>query len=252
MALNNGLLVADVMHRRFAPKKHSLHYKVYYLCVPMQRVNKITTRILSIGKFNLFSFYERDYGFGECGLAWAKHTLEQHGIGASDCEITLLTIPRLFGYAFNPVSFWFCADKQGRLHAVIAEVNNTFGERHAYLCMIPDGGVITQDSWIETDKVFHVSPFLEVRGNYRFRFSFQEKAVGVWIDYFDGGQHVLATSLVGKRYALTTRNLIVYFLRYPLVTLKVISMIHYHALRLLLKGVRYRTKPRPPLKQVTR
>lgn len=252
MALSNGLLVADVAHARLAPKKHSLKYKVYYLCFALSAMESLQGRFLSLRRWNLFGYFERDHGFGgQPNRQWIKQLLSDWKVPQADGEVVLLTMPRVLGYGFNPVSFWFCLDTSGQPRAVVAEVNNTFGERHCYLCVHPGRRPITKDDWLRTDKVFHVSPFLNVRGEYHFRFSYAEEKVGVWIDYYDGGEKVLVTSLVGKRQELSDASLLTAFFRYPLVTFKVIALIHYHALRLVMKGIQYNRKPTPPEKEIT-
>lgn len=252
MALSNGLLVADVAHARLAPKKHSLRYKVYYLCFPLTAMEKLQGRFLSLKRWNLFGFFERDHGFGDQTCReWVQKLLSDWNVPQANGEVVLLTMPRVLGYGFNPVSFWFCLDASGQLRAVVAEVNNTFGERHCYICFHPDRLPITQDDWLRTDKVFHVSPFFNVRGEYHFRFSYGEGRIGVWIDYYDAGQKMLTTSLVGNRRELNDFSLLKVFFRYPLITFKVIGLIHYHALRLVMKGIKYNCKPTPPEKEIT-
>jgi len=252
MALANGLLLADVSHTRLAPKRHSLHYKVYYLCFPMRLMKDLAGKIFSLDRFNLFSFYPQDFGFKDLhGDAWVRDCLKKHGIAEADGDIVLLTLPRVLGYAFNPVSFWFCLDKEHKPRAVMAEVNNTFGERHGYVCAHPDHRVIDKDDWLLSHKQFHVSPFLKVQGEYHFRFAYGEEKIGVWIDYYDQGQKILMTSVVGKRKLLSDKQLLIHFLRYPLITIKIILLIHYHALRLVMKGIKYNNKPTAPLKDIS-
>lgn len=253
MALENGLLIANVMHQRLLPKRHRLQYTVYYLAFPIHRVKDLACHLLSLGRFNLFGYRERDHGFGNLhNETWIRSLLVEWKISEADGEVVLVTLPRVLGYAFNPVSFWFCFDKEKHLRAVVSEVNNTFGERHCYISMHDDHRRITQDDLLDSRKVFHVSPFMEVTGHYRFRFAYREDRIGVWIDYYKDGEKLLATSVVGNRHVLNDRNLLACFFRYPLVTVKVIALIHYHALRLALKGVRYRTKPIPPAQEITR
>jgi uncharacterized protein len=253
MALTNGILIADVSHQRLLPKKHSLRYTVYYLAFPLARMTEIVTRLCSVNRWNIFSFRESDHGFNPTSCeAWVRSVLAEYKLDKVNGEVVLVTMPKLFGYAFNPVSFWFCLDTQGGLRAVVSEVNNTFNERHAYVSFHDDQRAIAKDDWLESQKVFHVSPFLEVRGNYKFRFAYGEEKIGVWIHYYDAGEKMLTTAMVGKRIALTDGNLIRCFLKYPLVTLKVISMIHVHAVRLITKGIRYHRKPTPPAQEITR
>jgi DUF1365 family protein len=252
VALNNGLLISDVSHTRLSPKRHTLRYKVYYLCFPLCSLREISSRLLSVDRFNLFSFFQKDHGFHSSHAEnWARDVLSQRGLDKADGEIVLLTLPRLFGYAFNPVNFWFCLDKAGALRAVIAEVNNTFGERHAYVCAHQDQHIIDKDDWLQNEKCFHVSPFLQVRGQYHFRFAYGEERIGVWIDYYDGDEKILLTSVTGKRETLDDKNLLRCFFCYPAITFKVTAMIHYHALKLVMKGIKYRTKPSPPIQDIT-
>ncbi len=252
MALANGLMVADVFHKRLHPKEHALLYHVYYLCLPMSRLKEAAGRLLKLDRFGLMSFRARDYGFGAKGEAWAREILAQHQLNQADGELVLLTMPRILGYAFNPVSFWFCLDEQGSLRAVISEVNNTFGERHAYLSFHDDGRVITKDDVLTSRKIFHVSPFMQVEGHYEFRFAYEEQKIGVWIDYFDNQRKMLITSMVGKRTSLDDKSLLICFFKYPLVTLKVIMLIHIHALKLVVKGIKYHVKPKPPAEEISR
>lgn len=255
MALARALVVADVVHQRVTPKRHKLAYRVYYLCLPLHALASAANRIFSINRPNLYAFYEKDHGFGVATCeGWARKVLAEHGLAqACDGQIELLSMPRLFGYGFNPVSFWFCRDAAGRLCAVIAEVNNTFGERHAYLLANADHGIITDQQWLGAKKIFHVSPFLEVKGSYRFRFHDGENRLGVWIDYLgEDGEAVLHTSLVGTRRTLSARSLLRCFFRYPLVTFKVIGMIHVHALRMVAQGFTYHRKPPLTAPEVSR
>ncbi len=252
MALKNGLLIADVIHTRFSPKSHRLRYTVYYLAFPIRLMRDIAGRVLSLKRFNLFGFYNTDHGLsGMHGEDWVRAALQSRNITETDGDIVLVCMPRVLGYVFNPVSFWFCLDKNKQVRAVLAEVSNTYGERHGYLCYHEDKRPIEKDDWIESDKVFHVSPFLEVRGKYAFRFAYSEEKIAVWIDYYDNDEKVLATSMIGTRTKLDDWALIRCFFRYPLVTLKVIGLIHYHALLLVLKGIRFNNKPKPPEQEIT-
>jgi DUF1365 family protein len=158
----------------------------------------------------------------------------------------------VLGYVFNPVSFWFCLNRVGALVCVLSEVRNTFGERHCYLSFHDDGRAITPDEWLTSRKVFHVSPFMQVDGHYEFRFAYGEEKIGVWINHHDAQGLLLTTSLTGKRRPLTDAALLRCFFSYPMVTLKVIGLIHYQALRLIRKGIRYNRKPAPPVTEVSR
>jgi DUF1365 family protein len=251
--LPNGLLVADVAHARKHPGKNAFHYHVYYLCFALQMRDRLRSRLLSLNRFNLFSFYDTDHRNGhQPAEAWIRAVLAEWNVTEADGAIVMLTLPRVLGYVFNPVSFWFCLDSAGNLRAVLSEVNNTFGDHHSYISFRDDHGVITQDEWLRSEKIFHVSPFMAVEGHYLFRFVYSEEKVGVWIHYYKDDMLLLTTSVTGKRMPLTARNLLYCFFRYPLVTLKVIGLIHYQAVRLLFKGARYHPRPIPPVTEISR
>jgi len=253
MALTRALMVADVAHARLRPAKNAFHYHVYYLCTALanwQRLGRLW--LFSLERFNLFSLRARDYSADTTPEAYVRGLLAGWNVTAADGEVVLLTLPRVLGYAFNPVSFWFCLDQTGALRAVLADVRNTFGERHGYLLFHEDQRVISRDDWLTSQKQFHVSPYLPVVGHYEFRFAYGEEKIGVWINYHDEEGLLLTTSLVGKRRPLTSASLFYVFMRYPLVTFKVIGLIHYQAMKLFLKGVRYRVKPTPPITEISR
>jgi DUF1365 family protein len=259
---NNALLLADVVHVRHVPRKNAFKYKVYYLCLPLRDIPLLNQlKLIAHNRFNLFSMLDKDHPIGKAtpdidpalsNEARIRALLTQHHMIEADGDIVLLSMPRLFGFAFNPVSFWFCLDRAGQLRAVLSEVNNTFGEHHGYLSMRDDHGVLDKNSITHSDKIFHVSPFLEVKGHYRFRFAYGEERVGVWIDYFDGDTHILSTSLTGRRTVCDDKSLLKCFFQYPLVTIKVVVLIHFQALRLWLKSIRYHNKPVPPVQEITK
>jgi hypothetical protein len=236
--VENRIFTAKTFHKRFFPKVNKFTYGIYYLTLPLSQIDNL--RLLS----PLISFRAKDHA-GRDGASlrvWIDEILQVQKIVA-DGEIVLVAIPRIFGYVFNPVSFWFCFDKAQKLRAVLAEVNNTFGETHSYLCYNKDGSEIMPSDVFEGEKLFHVSPFLSREGEYQFRFDFRDDKLGVWIDLFQNGEKILATNLLGNLVPLTRKNLLKCFFKYPLVTIKVIGLIHYQALKLLAKGIKYISKP---------
>ena len=130
-------------------------------------------------------------------MAWVREVLAAHGLPGAD-RVLLLAQPRVLGHVFNPVSFWLCHDAAGALRVVIAEVTNTFGDRHSYLCHREDRGVLTREDTVAAHKIMHVSPFQPVEGGYTFRFDIREDRIGIWIDYTNGAGGLIAT-LVGTR-----------------------------------------------------
>ena len=201
------------------------------------------------------SFFETDHGDGRSpaeggALAWLDELLQREGIHDATGEVWLHTYPRVLGYSFKPVSFWYCHrasdDQGGALRAVVVEVNNTFGERHCYLLDTPRYGVEQR-----ADKVFHVSPFNAVAGHYRFNFMRCTQAglerTLACIDYYDASEAlVLQTSVGGRLEPLSRSALRRAFWRYPLMTLGVVLHIHTQALRLWLKKVPFFRKPAAP------
>lgn len=257
------LFFGQVMHRRLRPTGHQFVYPVYFFLLSLKSIEAAGNRLFSINRFNFFSFHFADHGArdGSHPLAWIGEMLASNGIVA-DGEISLQCFPRVLGFVFNPVSFWYCHNSAGDLVAVLAEVNNTFGERHNYLLAHQDGRPIADGEMIERQKVFHVSPFMAVSGYYRFRFFAKRQSNHVsdtdanWrmacIDHGDTAGDLLHTALSGTAVPLGSASLLRAFFGYPLLTLGVVVRIHWQALRLWLKRVPFFTKPEPPLEETTR
>jgi hypothetical protein len=235
-----------VMHARQQPVTHRFDYPVFFVKLPVHDLASVESRWFSHNRFNLLSFHDADHGDGskDC-LAWARSLLGQNGLTA-DGEIWLTTFPRVLGYAFKPVSFWHCHRADGGLEAVLAEVNNTFGERHVYLLRTDD-----PDAVLHTEKVFHVSPFFPVRGQYTFHFQPHANVFRARIDYDAGSGDALRTFWWGHLEPLTARSCLRAFFAYPLMTWGVIARIHLQALRLYAKRVPFFRKPPAPLEEVT-
>jgi len=236
------LLTGRVMHRRLRPVQNHFAYRVFFLRLPLTRLESAG---IAINRPALCSFHYRDHGArdGSHPLVWIRALLAREGIQA-DGEIWLQCFPRVLGYVFNPVSFWFCEDRAGRLKAVLAEVNNTFGERHTYL--LRAGGEL------EARKVFHVSPFFPVAGQYRFRFEERAGRRLARIDYFDEGGPLLYTSISGQPRPLTRARIALACLTHPFMTFAIMGRIHWQALRLWLKRAPFFAKPPLPAEELTR
>lgn len=249
------ILFGSVMHKRLFPKVNAFQYGIYYLSLPLSKINADLENVyLKYNRFGFLSFYDRDHGDrdGSNLRDWAMKTLSSQGVNNVDGEIILVTMPRVLGYVFNPVSFWYCYDRGENLRAVICEVNNTFGQTHTYVCPY-EGDQKSQDQITATDKAFHVSPFLTRDGGYRFRFAKTDKNMGAWIDYYHkDGEKQLITFLKGDLKDLTNDSLARAFWRYPLVTLKAIVLIHWQALKLLAKGIEYVPKPVQKTPKITK
>ncbi|MDP2389278.1 MAG: DUF1365 domain-containing protein, partial [Acidobacteriota bacterium] len=238
----SSLLVGRVMHERLSPQRHGFRYRLYMHRLVLDELPALAGRLglLGINRPRPSAFFEADH------LAAAPGTLRQrvetvlreHGITRTIGDIELVTQCRVFGYVFNPVSFFFCYGQDDSLAAVIAEVTNTFGESHAY--------VLTPNLEIATaKKVFHVSPFMTLDGTYRFAFDISQAHLDVRIDLYRQGTPIFVSRLSLDRRPLTDRGLALALVRYPLVTLAVIGRIHWQALRLWWKGATY--YPKPPL-----
>jgi len=248
------LFFGTVMHSRLRPRRNRFTYRVFFLRVALHRLESLRGLLFSLDRWNLFSFNRRDHGprDGSDLLCWIRTLLAREGIESADGDIWLQAFPRVLGYVFNPISFWLCHDQTGGLRAVLCQVSNTFGEHHNYLIAHADQRPIEAGDWLSARKVFHVSPFFEVAGRYRFQFSLQDAACVMRIDYEDANGYLLATALRGQARALTTRNLAMAFLLYPWMTLGVILRIHWQALRLWVRGVPVVSKPPAPLQETTR
>lgn len=245
MAVAAQIYTAKVMHKRLFPRVNQFIYRVAYLALPLKQLSSISA--LPINHSGLISFYEKDHGAKSVQSLqeWIDGILLEYGLLQFVNEVVLVSMPRILGYVFNPVSFWMCLDHEGHLRAVLAEVNNTFGESHSYLCAHEDKRPMTADDWLQGEKVFHVSPFLPRDGEYRFRFAYRpSEQLGIWIDYVNAeGKTQLLTSLVGSFRPLTKRSLWCTQITHPLVTIKTILLIHWQAIKLISKGIRYIPKP---------
>ena len=248
------LLRGMVMHRRLRPVAHRFAYKVFYLRLRLSALQRAGNAFFSIDGFNLASFHTRDHGArdGSPLLPWIRALLEREGLACADGEVWLQCFPRVLGFVFNPVSFWYCHDREGALRAILAEVNNTFGETHAYLLSHPGGQPIADGDDLGARKVFHVSPFFPVDGRYRFRFSERDGLRLARIDYFDAEGALLLTGISGRAEPLGAMAVLRACLAHPLMTLAVVARIHWQALRLWLRRVPFFSKPEPPLDRVTR
>ena len=256
----------QVRHVRLRPARHAFDYSAYFLMLPMRHLqalarshsknDKSNQTELSINRSGLLSFFDTDHGDGrqpENGgaLAWIEELLVSENIHDAKGEIWLQTFPRVLGYTFKPVSFWYCHRSDNTLAAILAEVHNTFGERHCYLLPEPKFGRMEH-----AHKIFHVSPFCDVKGEYEFRFmrTLQGGAerVVARVDHGDDNGPLIQTSISGVLQPATRAEIRRTFWRYPLFTFAVMLRIHWHALLLWLKRVPFFSKPEPPSELVSR
>ncbi len=238
-------------HGRKGAIENAFKYSVDYVLLDAESAAPAPF-LFARDRAGLFSLRDRDHG-GEPGAgrgaAWVRDVMK--GSEFEIARVELLAQPRVFGHVFNPVSFWLVYATDSSLRAVIAEVTNTYGDRHSYLCQRADMGPITREDTLQSTKIFHVSPFQPVEGGYTFRFDVTDERIGIWIDYTAGNGGLLAT-LTGKREPLTNLGIVAAMLRRPLGSRRVLGLIHWQALKLWWKGAAFRTRPEPPTREVSR
>jgi uncharacterized protein len=246
----------QVRHARLRPALNAFAYRTYFLMLPMRHLRLHGGGALAVNRRALLSFRDGDHGDGrgpERGgaLAWLDELLQREGITDATGEAWLQTYPRVLGHTFKPVSFWYCHAASGTLSAIVVEVHNTFGERHCYLLDSPRYG-----TELQTDKMFHVSPFCRVEGRYRFRFlrtvHHGAEHIVARVDHDDALGPLIETSLSGRLEPVTRTSLRRALWGYPALTLGVVARIHWQALKLWLKQVPFWRKPLPPAGPVTR
>lgn len=244
-------LKGETFHARRGGIENAFRYRVDYVLLDME--TGAGPGLFARNAGGLLSLWDRDHGGAPGhgrGIEWVREVLAGHGLPGGD-SIRLLAQPRVLGHVFNPVSFWLCSDAAGALRVVIAEVSNTYGDRHSYLCHREDLGPILPTDHILAQKIFHVSPFQPVEGGYEFRFDVTAKRIGIFIDYSAGKGGLLAT-LVGRLEPLTSAGIVAACLRRPFGSRRVLALIHWQALKLWWKGAAFRARPVPPVDEVSR
>ena len=245
-----SLYFGKVMHARMKPKAHRFSYGVYSLLIDLDRLDAAANQswLFSVNRFNLFSFYERDFGAGATpGLRVHVDTaLRQAGMNERCARVQLLCYPRLMGFAFNPLAIYYCYNVSGALTALIYEVRNTFGQKHSYVAPLLPGETDAPGVRQAREKLFYVSPFLDMAMRYRFRLSAPGATLQVRILESDAGGPILAATFSGRQETITTASLTRAFFAVPLLTFKIVAGINYEALKLWLKGVSVKRRPAPP------
>ena len=246
---NSALYVGRVGHTRLQPFHHSFEYRVYTLLLDLDELERIAHRLrwFSHNRFNLFGFVDRDHGPRDgTGLrSWIDGHLANARIDLAGGPVRLLSFPRVLGYTFDPLTIWFCFHADGSLRAILHEVKNTFGEQHGYLVPI-DGDLRHQ-----FDKEFFVSPFMDMDSRYEFVMNVPADHLSIGITQSDQSGDLLRASIRGSRLELSDRNLLRVFFTHPLLTLKIITAIHWQGFRLWRKGAAYRRRPALPVREVS-
>jgi hypothetical protein len=246
-------IAGHTWHGRKGAVENAFRYRVDYLLLDAEAAATRAPRLFARNRAGVMSLQDRDHGGAPGkgrGAEWVRDVLGAHGLPAP-LRIELLAQPRVLGHVFNPVSFWLCHDDAGAVRCVIAEVTNTYGDRHSYLCHRDDHAPITAADRLRARKIFHVSPFQPVEGDYEFRFDLRPDRIGIWIDLTAGNGGVLAT-LTGPVRPLGLRGMAAALLRRPLGSRRVLALIHWQALKLWWKGARFRARPAPPADEVSR
>ncbi len=247
MKLRSCLYDCKVMHHRLQPREHRFEYQLFYLALDLDEIDQVASQVwgFSRNRWNIYEFRDRDHltlpdkadgSVKEHVLAW----ISQQGLDLpSDTRITFVTLPRVLGYIFNPVSFYFCEDQAGATQCVVVQVGNTFREMKPYLIREPERPGFFH---LVTPKHFYVSPFSELDLAFDFRVRVPDEQMEIHIDDRKGDALVLLSALIGKRREFTTGRLAWLTLKFPFVTLKVIFLIHWQAFRLWWKGLPFHKK----------
>ncbi len=249
-------IAGQTFHGRRGPVANRFTYGVDYVLFDAEATLDLP-RLISRNARNLAALWDRDHGGAPGqgrGAAWVREVLEAHGLAeVTSGRVQLLTQPRVLGHLFNPVSFWLCHDTAGGLRAVIAEVSNTYGDRHSYLCAKSDASVIGPQDAITAEKIFHVSPFQPVAGQYVFHFDIAPEKLAIRISYHQEdeapGAGLIAT-LAGPRKPLRNRAILWAMVR-RMGSRRVLALIHWQALRLWWRGAAFRSRPAPPAQEVS-
>ena len=237
---NSCIYSGDVTHERFKPKRHFFSYKTFSLLIDLKEIEDIEKKInfFSFNKFNILSFYNMDHGNRDGGslIKWVQKTLKSSKINFDIGKIKLLCYPRFFGYVFNPLSIFYCYNKKLKLKAILYEVKNTFDEQHTYVFRCTSSSKLILH---KCNKKFYVSPFIKMKTSYNFRLLRPGKKINILIKQKDEKGLLLIARQTGKKIELTSKNLFFEFLRHPLMSVKVISAIHFEAFRLWFKGIKH-------------
>jgi len=239
--MNSCIYNGVVTHKRFKPVKHFLKYKTFSFFIDLDEIEKLDKDniIFSFNRFNVFSFYNKDHGDrdGKSLKVWVIDNLRKFNINEKINKIKLLCYPRIFGYVFNPLSIFYCY-QDGELKVVFYEVKNTFNEQHTYIFKVKDSNDVTQ----KCKKKFYVSPFMNMDTYYSFRLLNPNEKLSVSIKQTDKKDTILTAVQTGERKDFNLKQLVINFFRYPLMTIKIISAIHFEALLLWKKGAKYKKR----------
>ncbi|MFM2042717.1 MAG: hypothetical protein RLY86_1293 [Pseudomonadota bacterium] len=246
-----------VGHWRHRPFRHGFRYRVWALLLDLDRLDDLPAPLVH-NRAGLLSIQDRDHGArdGTPLRPWVEARLRDAGLIPPGGPIRMLCFPRVLGYTFNPLTLYWCHDREGRPAAMVYEVKNTFGDQHVYVCPYEAGPGTAAGPAGRVEhghaKEFHVSPFFGMGGAYRFRLGPLGDRLSVTIDYADGDGPLLTATQTGLRQDLTSAALWRTLAAHPLVTLKVIAGIHWEAWKLWRKGAVFHRRPNPPVRSIPR
>ena len=248
--MNSCIYNGEVTHTRFKPVRHFLKYKTFSLLIDLDEINLLdkSIGIFSHNKFNIFSFYDKDHGDRDGGNLkdWVISNLKKFQIKENITNIKVLCYPRILGYVFNPLSIFYCYEKD-KLLAIFYEVKNTFNEQHTYIFKIKNNEQIIQ----KCRKKFYVSPFMDMKTFYNFKLLNPNDKLSVFIKQTDADGTILTATQTGDKKEFSFKQLAINFLKYPLMTIKIISSIHYEALLLWKKGAKYRPRDKKIINNIS-
>ena len=248
--MNSCIYNGVIKHQRFKPIKHSLNYKTFSLLLDLEEIESLDKKIsiFSLNKFNIFSFYNLDHGArdGSSLKDWVLKNIKKFNINNNITKIKLLCYPRIFGYVFNPLSIFYCYENND-LRAIFYEVKNTFNEQHTYIFKIKDNEKIVQ----KCKKKFYVSPFMDMETYYNFRLLNPKEKLSIFIRQTNGEETILTATQTGIKKEFSFNQLLINLFKYPLMTIKIMSSIHYEAFFLWKKGAVYRKREKKILNNLS-
>lgn len=253
--MRSTLYSGSVYHKRHQPFEHDFRYKVFTFFIDLDALTqKNKWRFLSYNRFNLFSITDKNHAKrdGTNIKSWIIETAQERGVDLSSGQIMMLTFPRILGWAFTPITIYFCYDAEKALKAILYQVKNTFGEQHSYFMPVLTEH-LKAGGWIEQqcDKIFYVSPFIQRDCVYKFRLKEPSDTLDIAIHQFQPDGKILTATWDGRANPLNDGHMIRAFFSIPMQMVKIIVGIHWEAIKLWIKGAKYYQRPAPPEQDVT-